>query len=34
MTPTDPSGFTHVRDGMPTMVDVAAKPATTRTALA
>ena len=34
MTSPDSSGFTHVRDGLPTMVDVAAKTATTRTALA
>jgi cyclic pyranopterin monophosphate synthase len=34
MNPCANHGFSHVRDGLPTMVDVSAKPATRRTAVA
>lgn len=34
MTPSDPSEFTHVRAGQPTMVDVSAKAPNLRTAVA
>lgn len=34
MKPAEKSGLSHVRDGLPTMVDVSAKPATLRTAVA
>jgi len=34
MNPSANPGFSHVRDGLPTMVDVSAKPANRRTAVA
>ena len=34
MSSSDPSDFTHVRDGLPTMVDVSAKASNKRTAVA
>ncbi len=34
MNPSDPPAFSHVRDGLPTMIDVSAKPANLRRAVA